>query len=127
MGESTKLHLIFVKEGKGPIDKFINFFTSMATFTPGDTISEKLKSIPPTIKPLFIFTSNSAFDQFNQAGHFDKITINCHYQIKQFSVKHTSHFKPEWRAPFKRTQATLHFIDLQKKSPRKPPIYANSL
>ncbi len=109
LGESSKLYPIIVKEKQGALDKFINFFASMTTFTSEDSIAEKLKSIPIHIRPLFIFTSHAAYEQFRVAGNFEKIAHDCHYQIKQFAIKHTSHFKPDWMTPFKRTQATLHF------------------
>ena len=114
LGESSKMHLFIIKEKRSGIDRFINFFTNIDTFYPEEIMKEKLSKLTMHIRPVFIFASKGAYDNFVAGGHLDSLCYDHGYQVKQFAVKHISHFKPSFKTFYKRTQATLQFATTHK-------------
>jgi acyl-[acyl-carrier-protein]-phospholipid O-acyltransferase/long-chain-fatty-acid--[acyl-carrier-protein] ligase len=122
LGESSKLHLFFVKEKEGRFDRFINFFTNITTFYEGEKLEDKLKGIPLQTRPLFIFTKESSYNYFIENNYFEKLKEENGYQVKKFAVKHVSHFKPELKFFFKRTWVTLQFETFHKPAEISEPL-----
>lgn len=115
LGESSKLHLFIVKDKKGFFDHFINYFSNVETFYLDEPITEKISGLTLHTRPLFLFTSRPAYDHFMAHQYFEKLSLENGYQVKQFAVKHITHFKPELKSFFKRTQITLQFTSQTHK------------
>jgi acyl-[acyl-carrier-protein]-phospholipid O-acyltransferase / long-chain-fatty-acid--[acyl-carrier-protein] ligase len=122
LAESSKLHLFIVKEQKGAFDRIINYFANMETFNLDEPIGEKVCGLSPQVRPLFLFTSSGAYDHFIKHHYFEILSRENGYQVKQFGVKHISHFKPELKSFFKRTQITLQFSANHKPITIKTPV-----
>lgn len=116
LGESAKLHLFFVKEKKEKWDPVLNFFINVTFFYEGEKLEDKLKGIPLQTRPLFIFSEEGSYERYIDKGYMEKLTEANGYEVKKFSVKHLSHFKPDLKHFFKRTQATLQFETLHKQA-----------
>ncbi len=123
IGESSKLHLYIVKEKRPFWDKCINFFLGISTFYLDESICEKLGALPLHTRPLFLFSSRSVYDQFMAKAPFERLSLETGYQVKQFAIKHTSHFKPHWPALHKRTQVTLQFHPHHKGAPTRSLLH----
>ena len=114
LGESSKLSLFIVKSKEAWWDKIINYCSNInVIYDLPETTTDRL--------PVYFFTSEDLYEYFQSAGYFEKIAPN--YQVKQFSVRHTSHFRPPWHQFFKRTQITLHFETIHITKPA--PLYAS--
>ncbi len=116
LGESSKMHLFIVKERRGVFDKFINYFTNMDTFYLDEPINDKIRALTTHIRPVFLFTSKASYQHFANNQYFEIMSSENGYQVKQFAVKHVSHFKPHWTLFFKRTQITLQFVANNKSA-----------
>lgn len=114
LGESSKLHLYIVKEKSPFWDKCINFFLNINTFYTDESISEKLRALPLSTRPLFLFSSRKVFEEFMSKAPFEQLYLENGFHVRQFSIKHTSHFKTHWLALHKRTQVTIQFHSYQK-------------
>lgn len=117
LGESSKIHLFIVKSKKSFWDRFVNFFVNIDILYDPMFMGEN--KLPSHIRPVYLFTSKEAYANFVQHNYFERLTREHHYLVKQFAVKHISHFRPHWKQFFKRTQVTLQFetpnMNIQKE------------
>ncbi len=128
MGESSKCHLFYVKHQKSRMDKFLKFFMSIQFVYSHEEkkvepqiVHQKNQALRLPMKPIFMFDSPKAYQQFLDQRFFENLHEEYGYSVKRFILKNKSHFKPDWNKPLQYTQMTFQFENWTS-SVKKVPV-----
>jgi hypothetical protein len=116
LGESSKLHLIFVKEKKGFFDPIFKFFNHIDVVSLEDNLEDKFRKLPQSVRPAIFFLDSSHYTSFEQKGLFRIMKSELGFELKRFHVKHISRFKPKWFQLKGRMKVHVQFDSLKLES-----------
>jgi acyl-[acyl-carrier-protein]-phospholipid O-acyltransferase/long-chain-fatty-acid--[acyl-carrier-protein] ligase len=109
LGESSKLHLIFIKEKKAFYDSLFRFFNNIEVMSLEDNLEEKFSRLPQSARPALFFLDTSNYRSFEQKGLFRFMKGELGFDLRRFHVKHISRFNPDWYQLLKRTKIQVQF------------------
>lgn len=121
LGESPRIQIFLIKTKKRFLHQVFSFFSNIEfLYTDLEEkpdpahIKSKIEKFPFT-RPIFVFSNSKTREHFDRHLYFDTLQTQYNYQIKHFSVKNTSHFKPRAINLLRRTQKTFSFEGPKKK------------
>ncbi len=123
LGESSRSHIFYITTTDSLIHKIVNRLSGIDIVNVNNELDldqnimqKKIDNLTFNVVPIFIFADRNSYKYFNDQ-YLNEIKLK--YDIRQFSVKNKSHFKPKWTRPFKSIQMVITFEEFVQLKSRK--------